>query len=229
MANTLSIAAGSVTNSVGTYLYTNGQTSISISLGGISYDFTNGQLCYLGKKGNSLLENVEYFFGAMSNISDIVSAFRGGGKSIKVNSAKTKGVDEQGHQREWWGHSSITGDQEESLLSVGPDSQIYKTDNLAETWHNSIKGANLNWQTYVGEQGTWSIELNNISVEAINKYASGVTRWDLLLNSCVGHTTRSLWAAGVPVLYAFHPHMLNVQLLIRQLGIYSSPFIYQIP
>lgn len=61
----------------------------------------------------------------------------------------------------------------------------------------------------------------------MSKYASGITRWDLLLNSCVGHTTRALWCAGVPTIYAFHPHMLNLQLVIRQVGIYSSPFLYQ--
>lgn len=62
---------------------------------------------------------------------------------------------------------------------------------------------------------------------ALSKYAAGITRWDLLLNSCVGHTTRALWAAGIPTIYAFHPSMLNIQLLIRQLGMYSSPYLYQ--
>lgn len=68
-----------------------------------------------------------------------------------------------------------------------------------------------------------------VSTTAMSKYAMGITRWDLLINSCVGHTTRGLWAAGVPTLYLLHPHLLNLQLLIRQLGIYSSPYLYQIP
>jgi hypothetical protein len=45
----------------------------------------------------------------------------------------------------------------------------------------------------------------------------------------VEDTTRALWSAGVPTIYAFHPHFLNFQLLVRQLGIYSSPYLYQIP
>lgn len=223
MANMLSIATSSLTNSLGTYMYTNGQTPITISLGGISYDFTNGEFGYLGKKGNSVLENVGYFFGAMSNLSDIVSVIRGGGQNIIVNSERTKG------EEEWWGHSSITDENGNSLLSVGPKDSVEKTTSLAETWRNSIKDADVKWPTYFGKEGTWSIELNNISTAAINDYATGVTRWDLLLNSCVGHTTRALWSAGVPTLYAFHPHMLNLQLFIRQLGIYSSPYLYQIP
>ena len=45
----------------------------------------------------------------------------------------------------------------------------------------------------------------------------------------VGHSTRALWLAGIPTLYLFHPHMLNAQLFVRQRGIYSSPYLYQIP
>jgi len=52
---------------------------------------------------------------------------------------------------------------------------------------------------------------------------------DLLFNSCVGHTSRALWAAGIPNIYLFHPIMLNLQLVTRQIGIYSSPFLYQKP
>ncbi|GAA5578451.1 hypothetical protein JFY68_05990 [Porphyromonas gingivalis] len=164
-----------------------------------------------------------YGLGALANLSDGVSLFRGGGQNIKVNSASTKG------DNEWWGHSSITDEKGNSLLSVGPDSQVQKATSLSETWKNSIKGADLSWDTCLGKEGTWSVELNNISATAISKYASGVTRWDLLLNSCVGHTSRALWGAGVPNIYLFHPHFLNAQLLIRQLGIYSSPYLYQIP
>jgi RHS repeat-associated protein len=223
MANTAAIAGASFTNSVGTYMYTSGQTPISMSFGVASYDFTNSTFGYLGKKGNSALENIGFGFGALANLSDMVSLLRGGGQNIKVNSATTK----DGH--EWWGHSSITDENGNTLVSVGPDSQVQKAASLSETWQNSIKGADVNWNTYLGAKGTWSAELNNVSTTAISKYASGISRWDLLLNSCVGHTTRALWSAGIPTIYALHPHILNLQLLIRQLGIYSSPYLYQIP
>jgi len=222
MANTAGIAVGSLVNSSGMYAITGGQVPISISFGAASYDFTNGEWGYLGKKGNKWYQNMAYSFGAMANLTDAITLFRGGGENINANSAKTS-------KEELWGHHSLTNESGEPLLSVGPDSQVQKAANLKETWQNSIKGADMAWDTYVGEQGTWSVKLNNVSTNAISKYASGVTRWDLLLNSCVGHTTRALWAAGVPTIYAFHPHMLNFQLLIRQIGIYSSPYLYQIP
>ena len=221
MANTAAIAGASLTNSIGTYIYTGGKTTINMSLGVASYDFTNGTFGYLGKKGNSALENIGYGFGALANLSDMVSLLRGGGQNIKVNSAKTTKDD-------WWGHSSMTDENGKSLVSIGPDSPVQKAASLSDTWQNSIKGAKL-WDTYLGEKGTWSLDLNNVSTTAISKYASGITRWDLLLNSCLGHTTRALLSAGIPTIYALHPHMLNIQLLIRQLGIYSSPYLYQIP
>jgi RHS repeat-associated protein len=223
MANTMGIVASSYINSLGTSIYTGGKTDVSVSFGAGSYNFDTGEFSYLGKKGNSTLENIGYGFGALANLSDMVSLLRGGGQNIKVNSATTK----DGH--EWWGHSSITDENGNTLVSVGPDSQVQKAESLSQTWQNSIKGADVNWRTYLGVKGTWSVELNNVSTTAISKYASGITRWDLLLNSCVGHTTRALWSAGIPTIYAFHPHMLNLQLLIRQLGIYSSPYLYQIP
>ena len=186
------------------------------------YDFTNNDQNHLGKKGNSTLENIGYGLGALANLSDGFALLRGGGQNIKVNSAKTS-------KEDWWGHSSITDQNGNSLVSVGPpfNDTVRKSNSLSETWRNSIKNANLKWNTYLGKEGTWSVELNNISTTAISKYTSGITRWDLLLNSCVGHTSRALWSAGVPNIYFFHPHFLNAQLLIRQLGIYSSPYIYQ--
>ena len=70
MANTAAIAGSSLINSVGTYAYTGGQTPISISFGVLSYNFTNNDLGYLGKKGNKWYENLGYGLGALANLSD---------------------------------------------------------------------------------------------------------------------------------------------------------------
>ena len=228
MANTVAIAGSSLINSVGTWAYTGGQTPISMSFGVASYDFTNGTFGYLGKKGNAWYENLGYGLGAVANLTDAVSLFRGGGQNVKVSSAKTTGVDANGDPNHWWGHSAITDESGNPLVSFGPDSPVSKGTSLSETWNNSIKGAKV-WDTYLGDKGTWSVELNNVSTTALSKYAAGVTRWDLLLNSCVGHTSRALWSAGVPNIYLFHPHILNAQLLFMQYGMYASPYLYQIP
>ena len=221
MANTLGIGASSLTNSIGTWGYTGGETPISVSLGIVSYDFTNGSFGYLGKKGNDLVHNLSYLSGGLANTSDIISAIYGRGQNIYVNSANTKDGED------WWGHSSITDKEGNTLVSVGPAHPVDTNNGLLNTWYNSIQDADITWNSYVGKSGTWTIELTNVSTNAINGYMEDVNRWDLLFNSCVGHTTRALWKAGVPTLYLLHPHMLNTQLLLRQFGIFSSPYLYQ--
>jgi hypothetical protein len=228
MANTLSIMGGSLTNSLGTFAYTGGQTDITMSFGFASYNFTQSSWGWLGKKGNSILENIGYGFGALANIPDIISLIYGGGENISVNSASTNNRNSNGN-KDWWGHSSITRENGESLVSVGPVEAVEKSDFLYETYIKSIKDADTSWPTHFNDKGTWSITLKNVSTKVIAGYAENIKRWDLLFNSCVGHATRSLWRAGVPTIYAFHPHMLNVQLLVRQIGIYSSSYLYKLP
>lgn len=53
--------------------------------------------------------------------------------------------------------------------------------------------------------------------------------WNLLGKSCVGYTSKALWSVGVPNLGGIHPYWLQLQMMTRQLGIYSSPYLYQIP
>ncbi|MCG8410276.1 MAG: hypothetical protein MI739_03220 [Bacteroidales bacterium] len=223
MANTAAIVFSSYSYSVAMSALSGGMMKPSVSFGFGSYDFGTGALNYLFDGDNKWFEDLGYTFGALANLPDVVSLFSGGGQNVDVNSASTKNGDD------WWGHSSITDESENTLVSVGPDSPVSKSSSLSATWKNSIKGANVKWSSYVGKKGTWTIKLNNVSTNAINNYASRITRWDLLFNSCVGHTTRALMRAGVPTIYAFHPHMLNLQLAIRQIGIYSSPYLYQIP
>uniref|UniRef100_UPI0035A18D5E RHS repeat domain-containing protein n=2 Tax=Prevotella heparinolytica TaxID=28113 RepID=UPI0035A18D5E len=72
--NTTAIAASSLAYSTG--MYATGQLAgfdydISMSIGVASYNFTKGEFGYLFKKGNTVLENIGYGFGALSNLSDI--------------------------------------------------------------------------------------------------------------------------------------------------------------
>lgn len=230
MANTAGIMSASFVNSFGTHIYTGGQTPVSISFGIGSYDITNDKWDGIWNWGeNSTLENIGYTFGAMANLTDAVSLFSGGGQNVNVNSAQTD-------KNDWWGHSSITDADNKTLVSVGPPvgNGVQTTDpltgnklSLSQIYKNSIKPANLNWDNYATSSSTWQVPINNVSKSILTNYTTST--WDLLINSCVGHTSRALWRAGVPNIYLFHPHTLNFQLMIRQIGIYSSPYLYQIP
>lgn len=71
LCNTAGIATTSLLNSTGTWLYTNGETDISISFGVASYNFKKKEWGYFLKKGNNWLENIGYGLGAFINICDI--------------------------------------------------------------------------------------------------------------------------------------------------------------
>lgn len=59
-ANTAAIMTGSFTNSVGMNIVTGEQTPVSISFWRSILQFHFRRLGYLGKKGNSALENIGY-------------------------------------------------------------------------------------------------------------------------------------------------------------------------
>ena len=225
MANTMAITYSSLFNTMAMSGMSGGKTDVSVSFGAGSYNFSSGEWGYLGKDGNSTLQNIGYGFGALGNLTDAVSLFSGGGENISANSAKPTKDD-------WWGHHSLTKG-EKTLVSVGPDSRVELYDpitgnkhSLSQVFKNSVKGAKK-WDNYYKAPGTWKVSLNNVSKRVLADYSA--SRWDLLFNSCVSHSAKALWKAGVPNLFGFHPHLLNTQLFVRQIGIYSSPYLYQIP
>ena len=72
-AATMGIAMGSFYNSTLMSTMTNGKTDVSISFGAASYNMTDNEWGYLGKEGNSAMENVGYGLGALANMSDLVN------------------------------------------------------------------------------------------------------------------------------------------------------------
>ena len=78
MANTSAIMMSSYTNSMGMAMLSGVQMSPSISFGVASLNLMSGEWGYLGKKGNSALENIGYGFGALANLSDAIALFGGG-------------------------------------------------------------------------------------------------------------------------------------------------------
>jgi len=71
MANTASIMASSYFNSMGMTMLSGGMIQPSVSFGFGSLNLVTGEFSYLGKKGNSALQNTGYILGLLSNISDI--------------------------------------------------------------------------------------------------------------------------------------------------------------
>lgn len=217
-ANTLSIAASSTISSTGFYALSEGKGGISTSFGFASYNWTNGDVGYLGEKGNSVAENVGYGFGALANVQDIFAL--GVGENIEYNSLKDP-----------TGHASITNEAGTINISKG-----YESGNLF------FGGKGKIWGTAPPDKLFPRIIIRNVNkkiLEAMTKnivndkgiFGLGELDYGLVGNTCASQSARALWGAGVWGVNPFtiHPSSLYLQLMIRQTGIAASPYLYQIP
>lgn len=231
MANTAGIATASFTNSLGMNAMTGGQTPISIGFGVASYDFTNSTFGYLGKKGNKWYENLAYGFGALANASDLVSLFSGGGINADLIVEKKDAIS----------HSALVNESEGINISVGPYNDFGEGINMTalksgtgtfKELGRTMKGKV--WENHALDGKGWKLPINNVSRKILSDMSSSIQTkmnnqtlmWNLLGKSCVGYTSRALWSVGIPSLGGIHPYWLQMQMITRQIGIYSSPYFY---
>jgi len=224
MANTMSIAISSFIYSVGTNLYTGGESPVSINFGFCSYDVTNDNFGYLGKKGNSSLENFSYAMGLMANVSDVLMG------------SNPQNIDLVTEHSDPIGHSAIVnygtktmaldGYDPNSLISVGP---IQRATIKELNW---IRGTNR-WLTYSRDGVDVWRQTIKVNYNTIKRYASWLNRLDnenkliysLGFSSCVTHTSIALNLSGVFNI-GIHPMFLNAQMYLWNNGVrlwmYSS-------
>lgn len=239
-ANTLGIAGASLTNSIGTHIYTGGQTDVSVSFGAASYNFTQGEWGYLGKSTNSTLENIGYGFGALANIQDAFAWTHGANITHRA-------------RRDIRGHSEIVddyGSPGDIRISVGPGEASGYDMGGPLGWHkgyakrslgfNPAKGKNYSEPIIIDEY--FQVYLHNVrgaNSKGLSLYSSRLDAGNNLLNAgalkygighgCVNQTARALSYAGVlninTLLPITSPVFLHFELTIRQIGIYSSPYL----
>jgi RHS repeat-associated protein len=215
MANTLGLATSSLINSVGTNNFTGGQTPVSISLGAVSYDFSNKKYSYLFKRGNSKINNSLLALGFLANLSDLLQG---------CNPQKVDLVTEHNGSI---GHSAIvnegtetcsnTGDPN-SIISVGPDIRD------GRSWH--LKGGTNKWTTHSApSEKIWrhSIYVNMKSLMSYSNWLNkleekGKLIYSVEFSSCVTHTSIALNMSGVFNI-GLHPYLLNAQMYLWEQGI----------
>lgn len=245
MANTLGIMSSSLTNSIGTHIYTGGQTDISMSFGVGSFNFSTGELGYLGKKGNSALANIGYGFGALANLQDIVAGFHG-----TVNETRAEHGDGILHARSRGEYVDATGTTQNYDISVAHvNDGIYKYPLVpGDPGYNGLL-ENLDyaryWGThlddgmyYSGAAAGWKATIYNVNSKAMGSMYGNIKgglslgggsalKYGYPWGGCYGQVARALFRAGVPTVpfYGFTPHGLVMQLWLRQAGIYASPLL----
>ncbi len=235
-ANTAGIAASSFVNSVGTAIYTGGQTDVSVSFGIGNFNLDKGTFNGIWNWNDlELAGKIGFTFGALANIQDVVAAF-GGGTTFTAG-AKTKRKDKTGHS---YGYSKKVDDNIDISVASSTDwNHGQKVEGTLDYEGRYLlqkfvphKGRYMG--TYDNYQGKGiEIDLHNVNKSILQNMTQRimhgqdpVSGGDLLygfLNGCQSHVGRSLWAVGIPTLpINFHPYILTSQLWLRQQAIYSS-------
>ncbi|MDR1679841.1 MAG: FG-GAP-like repeat-containing protein [Prevotellaceae bacterium] len=207
-ANTGGIMASSFANSVGTFIYTGGQTPVTISFGIASYDFINNEWGYLGKKGNSVLENIGYGLGALANLAD-VNQF--------INSTKATLYTDNS---DYISHSAIVDDKGNTLMSFGPDDA-------------KVPDTDLGYAIFFRKSTSDYTVYKNLSVDiSVNKYIFTATRglgkilpFQGITTNCVNMASLSLWLNGIPNI-GLHPYLLHATTWAYSVGIRPDLFSY---
>jgi RHS repeat-associated protein len=220
MANTLGIMGASYFNSVGTAFYTGGQTDVSVSFGVASYNFSKGSFGYLGKKGNSALENIGYGLGALANVSDVLAGFKPGNVELRTENDPNyyKTVDVNGNpipQKDLIGHSQILDMKGNPMVDFGP-----APGHSVSGFGDWVPGTN----SYEGglpielSKMKWSaITIKGVNTGRISSW-NPTGKYNLVFNSCVSQTSRALNVSGAFNI-GIHPYILHAQMYLRSIGV----------
>lgn len=210
MANTIGLAAASVINSGGLALLTGGDTDVMISLGILSFNFSNGSFGYLAKKGNNLLTNVGYAFGGLANLADI---------NLLINSTKSVLYTQK---NDMISHSSIAKEgSNNALISYGPGKPpttgvwgaVNRTKANLSDLHpgGGLKKFALAFQKSTSDYPQYydlpvKLNLNRYVLNAVAKIGEYLPYQGLTTN-CTNMASLSLWLNGIPNI-GIHPYIL---------------------
>lgn len=211
-ANTAAIVTGSYISSVGMYMVTGGRTNVSVGFGFGSYNFSNGEFGFLGKKGNSAMENIGYSLGALANLADI---------NLAINSTKATLYTQErypaseGGGKDIISHSGIVSDEiGETLMSFGPASSPH-----IKGYAGFALEPKLSTTDY-----PVPISLSKSVSLTVNKYSFAVTRslgkilpYQGATINCVNMSSLSLWLNGIPNI-GIHPYLLHYSVLAYNSG-----------
>ena len=217
-ANTAAIMTGSFTNSVGMSIVSGGQSPVSISFGAASYDITNNEWGYIGKKGNSTLENIGYGLGALANLSDIAAGFHPGDVELRTeNSTESQGYKDK------IGHTQINKDGE-ILIDYGPTRPL-------DSYTEAVPGTNSYERGNLLSEGYDPVQIKGVNVQTLRSYANNLNtnpgNYSFWGNSCTQQASRALNLSGVFNI-GLHPYLLQGQMYLRSIGVRPMMYSYNL-
>lgn len=231
MANTMGIAASSVVYTTGMSMLSGGAIQPTANFGFGSYNLETGKFNYLLDGDNEWYEDLGYAFGAMANLQDLVAGINGVNVSVSGHATADDKT----------GHSAIYDKNGKIDISVaGPPWRARNTGFQNEVDYvrdhiNMSKGRYL--QSYT--RGSRPVNLYNVNGRWLETMTDNIKNkidpWGPLFGKlqyglgfgCMNHTSRALLGVGVLTIPGinWHPWILNAQLLVRQAGMYASPYL----
>jgi hypothetical protein len=165
----------------------------------------------------------------LANIQDAFAGIHGG--EVDVRSYHTGKKDDIAH-------STVESRSRSVNISVANEESI--PANGTVEWARKAAVLNNKWgaEHYLlsANEQHISSRLYNVNTKWLQtmtgRIKSGNGMWGLgklnwgLFDGCVQHSSYALWGVGIPTLpINVAPVVLNVQLTIRQIGIYASPYL----
>jgi hypothetical protein len=211
---TFNLMFTSTISSMGMNIVTDGKTPITTNFGFGSYNLTTGEFGYIGKSGNSALENIGYGIGTFANISDIWAFSKG-----IYNSSSTRRIEDVDLATApgLSSHAAVVEHAtDKNLISVGTSNYLgpFKESELSFNLRNYVKnGASIR-------------TIKNVNTRALHSYNRDLirnfsTKYQALTKNCAWYASRGLLKSGVFLIPQSIPRLLELQILIRNYSQYS--------
>jgi RHS repeat-associated protein len=220
MANTMGMASGSFVNSLGMSMLT-GNNNMTVNFGVVSYNFANGDVGYLGEKGNKFIQDFGYAMGLIQNANDIMVGFNKSNVGDVELITNHTGVDDK---FDLIGHSALVEPgtmSDNSIVSFGPGGDFSKNP------FNSTWGDPKWYNHYADNVSPWRNTIKGINKAKIIRYGSNLSKntpkYNVYFSSCVTHTSSALMRSGF-INIGIHPYILAAQVYLRDIGVRSIYF-----
>jgi RHS repeat-associated protein len=232
-ANTAAIVGASYVNSFGWKMVTGGESDFTLSFGAASYNVDRNEWGYLGKPGNTTMQNIGYGFGALANIQDVLAGFHPSNDYTlntenNPNYSKTNDANDNPiPHKDNIGHSQLSK-KGKTVIDWGPKGDGSDFFTRVDGTNNYEHG-----KLMTNEQGGkfWDpINTKGVNGARIDKFSTYLNssggKYQLLTNNCVTQTSRALNMSGV-LNIGIHPYILQTEMYLRfVLGVRPTLYSY---
>lgn len=223
-ANTASIFSSSFVNSVGMSIVTAGQTPVTLSFGIASYNMQNGDVGYLGEKGNTFAENLGYGLGAIANIQDGLAGLNPGEVQVQFEN-----LPPEGKKIDLIGHTQIVDAKGNILIDFGPKvtntADFIKFVPATNSWEDGVQLINKSGNTFTRSHTFKGINVNRLT-RISNRLNENPGSYNLTFRSCSSVASRALARSGRYLFGGIYPHTLRLSAILSNAGFRPSLFSY---